>query len=191
MNVNSKHYILLLFSFAALAISGAGYVLLYKAVVSEARESSQAIAEVALENTKRLREQELTATYADTLSDRTRLASFVISEAEIVDFIEAVEGVGADSGAQVEISAIGKGDIAKTEKVSFGHIAAHLEIQGSWINVMRALILVENMPYSISMNNFNLVAMGDLAAASAPVKGAAPKVRQWKMSFDIKVLATN
>lgn len=188
MNINHRHYILLIVAFLVFLVSAASYVLLYRAVVSQARQSSQILAEVTLESNKKLHEQELTATYADTLNDRTRVTSFVVSEEKIVPFIESIEKIGTDSGTDLEISAIG------TEKTSaqdggFGHIAAHIDVKGSWTNIMRALLLIENMPYSAVINNVRFVASDSVETVQVK-KGTPQKIRQWGLSLDIRILTS-
>lgn len=178
MNINHRHYILLIFATLAILGSATGYILMYRESVIQARGSALAQAEVILENNKKLHEQELTAAYADSLSDRSRLSSFLVSEDEIVEFIESVEAIGASSGAEVEISGIDTEEIAVKDEESFGHISAHLNISGTWVNVMRALILVENMPYSVSLNNIGLFSSG------------TAKAKQWELSLDMRVLTS-
>lgn len=191
MNINHRHYVLLTVAFIVLLISAASYLLLYRSVVSQARQSSQILAEVTLESNKKLHERELTATYADTLSDRTRISGFVVSEEKIVPFIESVEKIGTDSGTDLEISAIGTEKAAAQDTTGFGHIAAHLDIKGSWSNVMRALLLVENMPYSVTVNNVRLVASSEVVDSVPVKKGDKPqRVRQWGLSLDIRVLTS-
>lgn len=80
MKVNYKHYILITIALVALVVSAASYLLLYRQVVSQARESSQALAEFTLENNKKLVERELTALYADSLNARARINSFIVPE---------------------------------------------------------------------------------------------------------------
>ncbi len=188
MKINHRHYILLIVAFIVFLISAASYLLLYREVVSQARQSSQILAEVTLESNKKLHERELTATYADTLSDRTRVTSFVVSEDKIVPFIESIEKIGTDSGTDLEISAIGT-EKSTTQDAGFGHIAAHIDVKGSWTNVMRALLLIENMPYSAVINNVRLVASDAIQTVEVK-KGTSQKIRQWGLSLDIRILTS-
>ncbi|MEK7095368.1 MAG: hypothetical protein AAB895_03825 [Patescibacteria group bacterium] len=186
MKVNYKHYILITIALVALVVSAASYLLLYRQVVSQARESSQALAEFTLENNKKLVERELTALYADSLNARARINSFIVPEEKIVGLIEAIEKAGENSATDLEISAINTEKPKEDETNGLTHINATLAVKGSWINIMRALILIENLPYSLEINNLKLSTLGDDLIAPSK-KGAS--VKSWGMSMTIRVLA--
>jgi len=183
MKINHRHYILVIFAIATFAISLSGYIFLYKKVKAQAQHSSEARVEVLLGNQKKLQERELTTLYADTQEDRSRVDKYVVSEDKIVNFIETIEKIGSDSLADVEMSSINVEKANSKDKKNNGYINAHLNVRGSWSSVMRALILIENLPYNVDIGHINLVYSG----ASDIDKNNA-KVNEWTLSLDIKVL---
>ena len=187
IKLNYSHFILIIFAIAALVLSATGYVVLYRLVVSKAEGSSQALALVAVENERQLHEQEIMTAYTDSTNDRSRLSSFILSSADIVSFIEAVEKIGTDSGTVLDMTAIDQ-QPAVIDAGSFGYVTAHIDISGSWPNVMRALTLIENMPYSITLSNLNLATTASRVIIQDK---KLPKLgQQWDLTVDIKVLTT-
>lgn len=172
MKINPKHYLLIVLAIASIGLSGFGYWYLYNKIISQAEGEYNALQEYQIEVIKKQNEQDLVKVYADTLSDRNKLSSYFITEDKIIGFIESVEAVGDYSKTDVTLSAINTDDFNNLEKGNSGHLKTHIDIKGDWSNVMKALILIENMPYSISINNMNLL------FASG----------KWSMAFDIEVL---
>lgn len=165
MKINSKHYILVLLAVASVVLTGFGYLFVHSMVVSQAENYSKALQEVESEKGRVDREQGLAKTHADTVAQRARLPGFIISEDKLVDFIESVESAASASGSEITLTSI------TTEE---SHLKGNVEVKGSWQSVMRALILIENLPYSISLDKMRL----------------AFAEKKWDLTFEIKALTT-
>jgi hypothetical protein len=163
MKINFKHYILVPIAILSLIASSLSYLYLYNFIVKKAEAYSDTLKKVELEKERKKNEQETVKMYVDTLSDRNRLGSFFVSEDKVIEFIESVEKIGPESSTAIELSSI---------KVEEGHFRFHSEVKGSWTNVIRALILIENLPYSMSLDNVRIF-FGE---------------KQWNLSVDIGVL---
>lgn len=147
MKLYSGHYVLVCFAILTSIVAGLGYYLLYQQVVAQAESSSQAVRAVESEAERKLEEEQLLKLYADTELDRAKLASSFVQEDKIVEFIEEVEAIGPITNTTLELSALAKEE---------GKISAHVDVKGSWTSVMRSLLLIENMPYSISVKGIRL-----------------------------------
>ena len=90
-------------------------------------------------------------------------------------FIERVEKVGEDSKTELELSSI--------ESLE-GEVKAKIEVKGSWSGIMSALMLIENLPFSILINNVHINAPSDLSSDEGGV-GAA---KIWTLRMDIEAL---
>ena len=174
MKIYSGHYILVVFSLLTTVAAAFGYYVLYGQVVAQAESSSQAMQAVGLEVGRKEQEGQLLKLYDETKVKRAKLASSFVAEDKVVDFIEEVEAIGADTSTTLELSSLAKEE---------GRIKAHIEVKGSWSGVMRALMIIENMPYSISVKDIRLIAAGD---ASGDLKKTSS--RTWNLSLDFSVL---
>lgn len=147
MKIHFGHYILVCAALLTSVVAGLGYYMLYQQAVLQAKSSSQAMQAVGLEAERKQQEAQLLKLYTDTELDRAKLASSFVQEDKIVDFIEEVESIGSFTGTTLELSALAKEE---------GKISAHIDIKGSWAGVMRALSMVENLPYGVSVKDIRL-----------------------------------
>ena len=169
MKANHKHYILLVLSILAFASAIAGYWALYYTVTYHGRESSEVLSKQVLVDEKRQYTQQVESIYEKTASDRALISSHSVTADKVVDFIEIIEQIGTTTSSATVISAI---------DINEGFLKAHMEMKGSWSDIMKALVLVENIPYSIALNNIRLIK----SAESAENLGAG----SWVLSADIK-----
>jgi hypothetical protein len=174
MYTNHRHYILLIFAIITLAVTIFGFIFLRKDIYSRAVASIEIAREVNQIDEKNKREMDIANIYDKSSGQRNLLASFLISKEQIVDLIESIEQIGTDTSTNLELSGIVNQELSKDNKVST--FQAHVEVLGSWGNVMRALILTENIPYGVSLNNIRLIKSGE------------SKSPEWKLSLDVRVL---
>ena len=163
MKPSYKHYSALGIAFAIFVASIGGYVFMYFSVNSQAVNTAQAERDVNSAQDIAAKQQGTINILKATDADRAMLSSFVLSSDQTVSFIEQIEGVSKQSGATVTLVSISSDGTT---------LHAHINIQGQWTNVLRAMHIIENFPYSLSMDNVRLGVIG---------KG------QWNEDFDIKV----
>lgn len=169
MKANHRHYILLIVSILAAIAATVGYTALYYTITYHGKESSEVMSKQAIVNEKRQNVQLVSSLYEKTADERVRIAAHIVSQDKVVDFIETVEKIGTTTSSALVISAI---DITE------GDFKARVELEGRWENLMRSLVLLENIPYTVSLNNIRIrkeVGIGEGA-----------KSGMWKMSLDIK-----
>lgn len=147
MKINSHHFVLIFFSLLSLMVTTYGYYFIYNNTLSQARNYKIISEQANNEDYKKQSSESLNKIYNSTKPDREKLSSYFVHEDKIVSFIELIEKIGPDSGTNVELSAL-----SKDEK----NIKAKVSIKGSWTGVMTALIMLENQPFSISINNLNI-----------------------------------
>ncbi len=78
-------------------------------------------------------------------------------------------------------------------KTDLGYFKVHVNAEGSWANIMRALILIEHTPYGVSLHNMRVSlspnsAVAESASASTSTARAAAPAKIWVLSLDVKVL---
>ncbi len=180
MYANHRHYILLVFAVAAFAVAVLGYSFLRSKVFAQVEQTAKVTKNIAVIEEKKRREQDVASAYAKLEEERRLLTSYVVSKDGIVNFIEMIEKIGADTSTGLEISGItDEVELELAGETVVGHFKARLEGSGKWANVMRALVLVEHMPYNISLNNIRL---------SASTAAGTTTSKVWDLSLDIRVL---
>lgn len=175
----SRTILYLMFALIILLISAGAYWYIYTSVNKEIVATLNALVAVQKEKNVTAREKNLDIMLHSTEAERARIASIFVPEGAVVSFIERFEGLGKDSGADVSISSISSEDLSAAAKGTIGKITAHVTGAGSWNSVMKTLMLAENLPYSITINNLTLDHIGtDTRSAS-----------KWRVDFDVEVLS--
>lgn len=167
MRPNSKHYILLMVGLVSAIIASFGYWYVYRSIVVNAENKIKVLNEIAVNNRNKENENLLIEISKRTEADRKVLPSYIISEDKILEFIDSVEGIEKVSSTTMNLSSISKDDSSE-------HVKVNVEIKGEWNNVRRALSLLENLPYSINIDNMNLLKSSD----------------EWNMSLSIRALSS-
>ena len=124
------------------------------------------------------KQNDMMALYESTLNDRARLTTFFIPSDSSVQFIEAVEALGPQSGAKIQLSSIDAAIDPGAGVGTEGGVRAQVDVEGSWTAVYKAILLAERLPYKVVVNNI-------LMSTALPAAGSkAPRV--WRAAFDIQ-----
>lgn len=167
MKINHRHYILILFAIITVVVVCIGYYFIYNKTIIQAESYVHANQEVDIEAHKKQTDQELQKMFDATKSSRAKLSSFLVHENTLVTFIEMVENVGEQTGTKLELSSL------TTES---DMVKARVTVSGSWTGVISALMLIENLPVNLSINDIHL--------DTVDTKG----IRSWSMSFALQAV---
>lgn len=192
MYANHRHYTLFVISFITFVVTVLGFAYIRNLVYTQSIQASQVTQEIKVIEEKRQHEQEVASAYSKFADEKNLLTSFIVPKDKVVDFIEAVEKIGADTSTKLELSGIDTQDLPKTLSTNplnnFAHLKAHVTAVGTWPNIMRAITLLEHMHYSITFDNIHM----DVDNAPTPTDEASTtpktKVKNWSLSLDLKVL---
>jgi hypothetical protein len=160
MKPTSHHYIAVTIAFIILVASVTVYFFINAQVRNEAAKTAATFVTVAQDQATVAAEESASSTFSSTALSRALLQSYLIQDSNTVSFIEQVEGVAKQSGASVSIASISADDLTMATAGTIGHIQAHISAQGSWSNVMRALHIIEDLPYSLTIDNVSVHAEG-------------------------------
>jgi hypothetical protein len=101
--------------------------------------------------------QELNAVDAlarETDTERQQLLSYLMSAQDPLPFIQLVERLGVDAGVELEVGSLAE-EIAKTGGVvdpnAQPSVHVVLLVKGTWENVYHCLMLLETMPYLVTI----------------------------------------
>ena len=110
---------------------------------------------------------------SDTGPQREVIASGFVSESELIDFIEDLEGSGRDVGAEVKVESATFSSSGQGSVPSF-----RLQASGSFDSIFKLMLVLENLPYEIDFE--------DLSLTKSSTEG---KVSLWNGVFIIKLLS--
>ncbi len=170
------HTFLLVLAISVTMLVGVVYGYMYYVVRFSIVRAANARDIVSLEKANKDRESDVRALYDRTKNDRDSLVNFFIPADRVVDFIEAIEALGPQTGSKVTLN-IDTVDAKDSEDGKHGLARANVEIIGSWISVMRALSLAENFPYAVSVSQTRL-------SLQTGTSGSY----NWKASFVVEVV---
>ncbi len=195
MYINHRHYVLLVFAVIALAVTIFGYAFLREHIYSTSILAANMKQEVNLFNEKQVREHSVSSAYTQSAEARTKIVSSLVKQDDAVTLIERFEKIGDDTDTSIELSAISNDEVVVEKGIPMSHFRAHIEAKGSWSSIMRTLLLIENMPYNVSVGNLRLSLNSDSPSSSAdlPVKTSTKPLvagEGWRLSLDVRVLTT-
>lgn len=175
------YFLISLVAFAGLA---GLYWTVYKSIDGQTVRTANVLKEVVKEKYRKDHEKNLAGTLKGVEADRSRIMSFFIRNDQAVGFIEKIESIGGAAGTNVTISSINADDLSEKPEGTIGKFGAHISTVGTWPSVMKSILLAEQLPYSVSINNlrFETASLEDAAGKALPEKG-------WKADFDIEVLS--
>lgn len=204
MYANHRHYTLFTIALLTFIVTVGGYFYIRYRVYHQAIRSSELTREAKALEDKSKHALDITKTSTKLADEQTLVNSYIVPKDKIVDFLEAVEKIGTNTGTKLELTGINTTEIVKGKKIedNFTSMKARVDIVGTWPNVMRAFSLIENMPYSLSLSTIRLAegsnssdalvaeSVQDSSSTSTPVvkKVAATKLKLWSLAFDIRVL---
>ena len=160
MKPSSHHYIALVIAFIILVVSIVGWFFINEYVRDETAKTAATFVIVGKDQTAVDLEESAASTLSSTALARALLQTYLIPDSSTVSFIEEIEGVAKQSAASVSIASISADDLTSAPVGTIGHIQAHISVNGSWSEAMRALHIIEDMPYSLTIDNVSAHALG-------------------------------
>ncbi|HVW82786.1 MAG TPA: hypothetical protein VHC68_02470 [Candidatus Paceibacterota bacterium] len=171
-----------LLALSLLALSLAGYFFWYRAVAAASQQAQALAASVgsaAAANEKARQSKDAQSLLA---ADQAAVGRYFLADADVVPFLEALQALGAQTGADVSVVSVGA-DPAKSAA-----LAVALHITGSFAAVVRTAGAIEYAPYDLAETSLAVVSDGKgawhadlalsvgtaLAASSAPAASAGP-----------------
>lgn len=125
-----------------LVLSLGGYVVTFSLVSGLQEESFLLADEITAAQNKEARISRAERTLAAIKEQENTVASHFVSEETIVDFLEELEGIEERAGVEITIGSVsGEGEV----------FAISLNVQGTFVNVMRTLEAIENLPVLIDV----------------------------------------
>lgn len=153
MNHKHTHYILLSVGLISLLVTMGTYVYMHRIIKTEVDMAISAREHSILGASKQNREQEISKIYDNTAINRAKIRNIFISSSVVVDFIEALESLGAQAGSKISLSSISSDTAVGAPIGTFGVVSAKVEVKGTWLSVVKILMLGEVLPYKVSIDH--------------------------------------
>lgn len=165
----------LLVALGVLMVAGGLYAFWYYEVQQEAKQSGELQVQIQSTIESAVTAAETSDTLASLATDEAAIESYHIKLADIVSFLERIEGTGRALNASVEVVTVAD------KPGSDGRMALTVRVMGSFDAVLRTLGAIEYGPYDSKITNltFDTPATGGawtaVAALSVAVDATAPK----------------
>jgi len=168
-----------------LLLACGAYTFMYRDTVTKAQEEALVKSEVLAASEQVTEAKNMEIMYQSTTDDRGLLPSFFVSSDDAVPFIDAVEAIGPATGSTLSLSSLSdSADGGSSHSI----VTAAITVSGTWPNVMRAIGMVENLPYAISIKDLYMSeSQGSPAKPGSTIKPAP----RWTASLDISVLSSS
>ena len=173
---NNSRKILLLVVILSVA-SIAGYVAFFTILKIKNNKISEKSNLIDFELAKKEKSKSVKKNLSDTEILRSQLDDYIIAKEKIDIFLEEIENLGEESGAQVILSSVNEVEyLVGKQKVKY--LSIILDAEGKWADVYVLLGLLENIPKKIIIKNVFLSVL-------------SIKEETWKGKFEFKIPIIN
>lgn len=163
-----------------------GWFLFFKYVKGMEEEIISTKKEIS-ENENRINNvQTLERLLNDFSEEEETLNSAILAEDDLVEFIEFLEDLAQRSKIGLSISSASLPESTKKRKsapASFANPVFEIKASGSFDDLMRYLILLENSPFQVSFQRINIQALGSTQQTFLETE------EDWQAIFKINVLS--
>lgn len=116
---------------------------------------------------------------SSSTEEETILNTYIVSEADIVPFLSAIDATGRAVGAKIVIASVGQQRGVGTRST----LAVAITITGTFNSVMRAVGAIETMPYYLTTDTFTV--------SNSARTSVGAKKSLWTASLKISVASSN
>ena len=174
------NHILIFYTLILVILIGA--FVLFSLYINEKKVSAAVIlSDIEMLKNQNSRLQDLNSVLKDIKEDQNKLNSYFVSSDEIIDFLEAVEKIGQDSGAEVEVHSI---DEVETSNPLIDILTLNLTAKGNWESVYHFLILIQNYPVRATFDRIHM----STARTKSLERDENAEEDEWRGVFNMKVL---
>lgn len=147
-------------------LAGVAYVFLYRSVADASDHLASLEKEVKQKSNDAARITAAKNTLRTLDVDEASVASYLVLSSDIVPFLERLELIGTELGADVSVVSV-----AKEKDGSRERLALSLKITGSFESVMRTIGAIEHAPYDITTSQLSVGLTGTTAGGAWTASG--------------------
>ena len=143
MNLSSRTIQYLIINSLLLLVAIGSFGFLTLSINEKKSTAAVAFSEIELLQNQNSQLKDLSSVLKDINQDQEQLNSYFVHTEEIVHFLEAVEAIGRDSGATVEVRSLNE---EETSNATISLLTLNLTAKGEWDNVYHFLTLIQSYP---------------------------------------------
>jgi hypothetical protein len=167
----------MIFSFAALAF-------FFKIIQNKNEHTSKVLTTLQQKINKKAKDSDLTKKISATEETRAKIDSYFVDSTQIDSFIGYLESLGTDAGTEVKVEGF------DNPQATTGVLYVRLSASGTFTNVMRTILLLENSPYQIHITKTYLNRQGLATVTDAKGVSKATGVPNWRADISFSVLSS-
>lgn len=180
MKKTSPHIITSSFLAVICAVAVGIYAFLYIQIKNTNEHVSIVQNEAEAQEIENNGQQSLEDILNNTKEDREKIASIVLSDDKVVDFLESVEALGPLTNTTVTTASVNVNDATGKDT---GFLTLQMNVAGSWQNVLQFASLIENMPYQITITDASFT--GEVQKSTDKKKSQSVK---WRAQLNVSVV---
>ena len=161
------------------------YFYLYLNTKQIDKEVFMKLSQIKLEINRDERLQSLKDLLGKTKDQRDKISNIFVRSDGSVEFIEMIESLGRTAGVKLEIESVGVDAFKNKIASSTEYFRLSVKSEGSWINVMHLLTLLEEMPFKVLIDN---VSLSKTSAESPAAKDRKQIDSIWNGNFGFAAL---
>lgn len=164
MRHSSKTKQILLISVISVIAVSALYVMLFLNIKEKNNNISALVNEVDIILQKEIKLRSVKHIINDTKDDRAKLDSHFVADDEIINFIETIENLGADSDVKVEVTdvSVSSAGAEADSQVNISELLnLNFKIEGSFAQMFHFLSMLEKLPFKIDILRVNFEKVSD------------------------------
>lgn len=175
MNHKHAHNSLLILAVVVSLLTVSLYVYMYVAVDTQTDKVVKARDVQATQAMDEKQVGELKTLFGHSEPGRKTLRDLFVRKGEEVTFIESLEALGDQTGADVNIVSINEDKNVSNPNI--GTLKARVEASGSWSQISKVLVLIETMQKSIEVDSVRINSSGQVNERT--------KSASWTLSLNI------
>ena len=162
-------------AFGVLALAVFSFWWVLNSIKSTEAESENAQAEWQAENTRREAIRSLERSIKDIEDERVALESHFAQSENVVPFLDTLESLAQQAGGEAKVTAV---DIPKDKE----ELVVSLRVEGSFQSNYKFIKLLENSPYELEIESFDL-------STGVSSEGAAIESSLWEGRFTLRLIS--
>lgn len=172
-------FLIIVFIITIITISG---YLIFFSFLKEKNEKASGILNVINSSlTDDVFIRNLRNTIAEIEGEQNNLDSYFVLSSQIVKFLEIIEGLEKNTGADIEVKSIEEVDDMNSKLLN--HLDLNVIATGDWKSMYHFFILLENMPFKTEINRIQF--------NKTEIRNEEEVTQSWRGSFNFSVVQIN
>ena len=187
MNKNNTNFILIISTLLLIVLTGS-FLYFFSVIKNKNKHISAVVISLNKKMSEKNNINSLEKKMVELVDTQNKISSYIVNPARVDIFVEYLEKIGDESGTTFLVKSV---NVPKKEKNKIQVVVA---IEGSFADVAKAVALLENSPYVISINssfiNKQIVSGGEVSTTeNKKDEVVVSKKPTWQANINFNVLS--